>query len=100
MIKHVVMWKLKRAADPAEARRTLEDLKRAVQDLKGEIDLIKDLEVGINLARVETAFDIVAILSFENWDDLLAYLAHPAHTKIGEVIGPIRDSSAVVDFEV
>jgi len=99
MIKHVVMWKLKMTADPAEKSRTLERLKGMVEDLPRQIDLIRGLEVGINLARAETAFDIASILSFSNWDDLLKYLDHPAHIQIAEVIGPIREASAVVDFE-
>lgn len=71
MIKHVVMWKLKETANPAEKQQIVDRLKTMVEDLPRQVDLIKGLEVGINIARVEPAFDIVAILSFDHWDGLL-----------------------------
>ena len=94
------MWKLKETANPAEKRQTVDRLKTMVEDLPRQVDLIKGLEVGINIVRVETAFDIVAILPFDYWDGLLRYLEHPARTAISEVLGPLREASAVVDYEV
>jgi Stress responsive A/B Barrel Domain len=100
MIKHVVMWRLKATPDPAEKGRTLASLKKMIEDLKDQIEVIAGLEVGVNLAKVETAFDIVAVLAFKSWQDLLDYLAHPAHKKIAELVGSVHEASAVVDYEV
>ena len=100
MIRHVVMHRLKATPDPAEKERTLASLIKIVEDLKGEVELIRDLEVGVNLAKVDFAFDFVAVMTFKSWQDLLDYIEHPAHKKIAEILSSVGEAAAVVDYEV
>jgi len=94
------MHRLKATPDPAEKERTLASLIKIVEDLKGEVELIRDLEVGVNLAKVDFAFDFVAVMTFKSWQDLLDYIEHPAHKKIAEILSSVGEAAAVVDYEV
>ncbi len=100
MIRHVVMHRLKATPDPAEKERTLASLIKMTEDLKGEVELIRGLEVGVNLAQVDFAFDFAAVFTFESWQDLLDYIDHPAHLKIAEILSSVGEASGVVDYEV
>jgi hypothetical protein len=100
MIRHVVMHRLKATPDPAEKGRALASLIKMTENLKDEVELIRDLEVGVNLAKVEFAFDFVAVMTFKSWQDLLEYIAHPAHLKIAEILASVGEAAAVVDYEV
>ncbi len=94
------MHRLKPTPDPAEKERTLANLVKMTEDLKGEVELIRDLEVGVNLADVDFAFDFVGVFTFDSWQDLLDYIDHRAHKKIAEILGSVGKDAAVVDYEV
>jgi len=65
----------------------------------GLIMEIKSLEVGINVLKAPTSYDLVLIVEFANILDLQAYQAHPEHVKVADYILKIREARAVVDYE-
>ncbi len=66
--------------------------------MRGEIDVLKDIEVGINFSKEERAYDIVLITEFDSKEDLKAYASHPFHQKIISYMKTTAKSSKVVDF--
>ncbi|MDO6354216.1 Dabb family protein [Caloramator sp. CAR-1] len=100
MIKHIVMWRLK---DEAEGRRKDENakaMKSILEDLKGKIDVIQHLEVGINFAKSDAAFDVALYSEFKSKEDLEKYINHPEHKKVVEFINKVREERYVVDYEI
>ena len=100
MIKHIVMWKLKGSEDGKTKEDNANILKNMLEDLKGKIQEIREIEVGINLSGSEAACDVVLYSSFNSWDDLSTYQKHPDHLKVAEFIADIRTERRVVDYEV
>ena len=98
MLNHVVLFKLKDYPEN-EKRELLNQIKSALEGLKGKIEELKYIEVGLNHELEAKSFDICLISHFENADDLQAYQVHPEHVKVGELIRSAAASRAAVDFE-
>lgn len=99
MIKHIVMWKLKEEALGKSKNENALELKQTLEALKGVIEELKEVEVGINFNPSDAAFDVVLYSAFENKEGLEAYQKHPEHQKIVSFVGEIRTDRAVVDYE-
>ncbi len=98
MLKHIVLFKLKTAAEGASKEENAKKIKRDLEALKGVIPQIRHLEVGINVIPSETAYDIAIYSEFADEKDLNAYMKHPEHVKAAEFIGKVRESRVVVDY--
>ena len=59
MIKHIVMWKLKDEAEGNSKDENAKIIKNSLEDLKGKINEIVDIEVGIDVNKSEQAYDVV-----------------------------------------
>lgn len=95
MIKHIVMW---RVNDKSE--EVLNRFKTDLEALKGKIEEIKEIEVGIDFNGSEAAYDVVLYSVFNNKEELAAYQKHPEHVKVGEFIKSVTTSRTVVDYEI
>lgn len=100
MIKHIVMWKLKDFAAGADKQENAKKLKQSLESLKGLIEEIKEIEVGMNFNPSPAAFDVVLYSEFDSREALEAYQKHPEHLKIVDFVGEIRSERAVVDYEL
>jgi len=98
MIRHIVMFKLKRKGDDEDLEKVKKEVKERLESLPLKIDLIRSMEVGINVVRSERAFDIALVSTFDNLDDLESYRVHPDHQEVVEFIGGVREQSASVDY--
>jgi len=95
MITHIVLFKL---ADPAT--ENLAATRDKLLSMDGRIDLLRHLEVGIDLVRSERSYDIALMTRFDSLEDLQAYQIHPYHA--GEVIPYMKSvcsSIVAVDYE-
>jgi hypothetical protein len=99
MIKHIVMWKLRASAEGASKEENIKKMKAGLEALKAQISQVRHLEVGINIVPSEAAYDVALYSEFANEKDLDSYQKHPAHLKIADFIGKIRESRAVVDYK-
>ncbi len=96
MLRHVVLFKFKDSATPADVK-TVED---AFMKLPSEIKEIKALEWGINNSP-EThsqGFTHCFFVTFADEAGRAIYLPHPAHKAFGKVLGPYLDKVLVVDY--
>jgi hypothetical protein len=99
MIKHVVMFKLKKYDSDSEKQAVISNIKEALLGLKGKIDELKYIEVGANYDLATKAYDLCLISHFESVEQLDVYRIHPKHLKVLELIGQHAVERAAVDFE-
>lgn len=100
MIKHIVMWKLKDSALGFGKMENAEKIKVKLESLKGEIDGILEIEVGINECDSDQAFDVVLYSVFKDMKSLEAYHVHPKHVEVGKFVGEVREDRVVVDYRI
>jgi ATP phosphoribosyltransferase len=98
MIKHIVMWKLKDNAEGCTKEENAEKIKSLLEKLKGKIDEIKYLEVGINVNSSDSAFDAVLVSEFESLETLNSYQVNPEHKKVSAFVKSVRVDRKVVDY--
>jgi predicted GTPase len=95
MITHIVLFKLK--------ERTPENVEKARQlllSMDGKVEMLRQLEVGVDLIHSERSADIALYTKFDSMEDLQAYQVHPYHAN--EVAAYMRSVSASVvaaDYE-
>ena len=95
MITHIVLFKL---ADPTA--ENLAATRNKLLSMDRKIDLLRHIEVGVDVIRSERSFDIALTTRFDSLEDLQAYQIHPYHA--GEVIPHMKSvcsSIAAVDYE-
>jgi hypothetical protein len=98
MINHVVLFKLK---DYPEAERPMiiAEMKSLLEGLKGKIDELKYIEVGVNYELNSKSYDMVLISHFNSVEELDKYRVHPEHKKVLARFSELRLERAAVDFE-
>jgi heme-degrading monooxygenase HmoA len=92
MIKHIVMWKLKKPSDAA-------GFKDRLDSCKGIVPGMREFEAAIRTEGLEANCDVVLVSSFDDKAALQAYLEHPTHVEVSAVLGGLRESRSVLDFE-
>jgi len=93
MIKHIVMWKL---LDATQAAR----FKTELDTCKGLVPGMREFEVGTRADGLEANHDVVLYSSFDDAASLDAYVVHPHHKKVAALLGTLRESRAVLDYEI
>lgn len=94
MIKHIVFLKLE---DNSESNKQV--FKDKIMSLKGKIDVLKYIEVGINFSSEKRAYDLSLITDFETKEDLQAYAADPIHVEVLKFLKSKNTLTKVVDYE-
>lgn len=94
MVKHIVMWKLKEDNKLENAQK----IKKSLEALNGAVEVIKNLEVGVNYNSSQAAYDVVLVSEFENDEALSIYQTHPKHIAIGEFVKSVSIDRKVVDY--
>jgi hypothetical protein len=94
--RHVVMFKFKDSATPAQ----VEAVEKAFAELPSKIDTITAYEWGTS-ESVEGKNDGLTHCFFVTFKDkagLETYIPHPAHVAFKEVLIPILDKALVFDY--
>jgi Stress responsive A/B Barrel Domain len=96
MLRHVVLFKFKDSATPAQ----IKEVEAAFRKLPTQIKEIKGYEWGTNNSpeNLNQGFTHCFFLSFESEADRAVYLPHPDHKAFGKVLGPHLDKVLVVDY--
>jgi len=95
MIKHVVFFKLS-----PEGMEHKDEIIIKLNNLKEEIECVRALEVGVNFADEERAFDLALTVIVDSKEALDTYAKHPKHLPVVEFIKSLRTQSKVVDYEL
>ena len=96
-IKHIVMWRL-RAETAAERQAARTKVKTLFEGLKGRIDGLTHIEVGVDVSDVDYACDVVLVSEFTDHAALKAYATHPEHLRVREELGDLRIGRFQVDY--
>ncbi len=96
VLRHVVMFKFKDAATPAQVKQ----IEEAFRALPSKIKLIKDLEWGVNNSpeKLNQGLTHCFFVTFHSVTDRDAYLVHPAHKAFTDIAGPQIDKVTVLDY--
>lgn len=95
MITHIVLFKL---SEPTA--ENLEATRNKLLSMDGNIDLLRYIEVGVDVIRSERSYDIALTTRFDSLEDLQAYQVHPYHA--GEVVPHMKSvcsSIVAVDYK-
>jgi hypothetical protein len=95
MIRHIVFFKFKDTATTEDRARLIQELR----SLKDDIEVVRDLEVGLDISEAKSAYDLALNSSFDSVEDLADYAVHPAHLKVVELVEELTDERKKVDYE-
>ncbi|MBM3493182.1 MAG: Dabb family protein [Armatimonadetes bacterium] len=97
MVIHIVLFRWK----PGTTEAQREAAHEALRSLASAIPGIQELTCGANFSDRAAGFDTGLVVRFESRDALAAYLPHPAHRRVVDVvINPIREQSLALDYEL
>ena len=94
MVKHIVFFKLTGNSDKSK-----ELVKTKLLSLQNKVEVLQNIEVGLNFAEEDRAYDIALLTDFKNKEDLKTYAVHPYHLEVVAYIKKVTLSSKVVDFK-
>lgn len=98
-VKHIVMWRL-RGDTPEERAAARLKVKTAFEGLKGLIEGLNHIEVGVDESDVDYACDVVLVTEFANSADLKSYATHPEHLRVRQELGDLRIARHQVDYTI
>lgn len=96
VLRHVVLFKFKDDATPAEIRK----VESTFAALPSKVDAIYDFEWGtdVSVENRQQGFTHCFVVSFLSEADRAKYLPHPAHKEFGQILGPHLDKVLVIDY--
>ena len=100
MIQHVVLWKLLETANDKNKEENFELIREALASLPALIPQIRSLTVVKNENPTDKNMDVALITSFDNLEDLDAYVIHPEHVKVGRFIGTVVCARSAIDYRI
>ena len=94
MVTHIIFVRMKEGTE-----ETIDNMKEKLLGMKGKIECLKDLTVGVDFFHAEISYDLAMVAQFDSKEDLNAYLAHPAHIEVGKYIQAVKAEVVAVDYE-
>lgn len=99
MIKHLVIWDLDPSLDEKEKVEHAEKIKKALEELKGQIEGVISIQVKTHLLPTSNG-DILLDSTFENEKALKNYQTHPRHLKAAALVKEVSVGRKCVDYFV
>ncbi len=96
MVRHIVFFNFN--DDVTESNKT--ELIEGLKGLKEKIDLIRELEVGIDIANTPKSYHIALNTLFDSFEDVQTYISHPIHQEVVELVKKYCSSTVKVDYPV
>ena len=98
-VRHVVAFRLN-AEESGQRSEDAVHIQTELQSLRGRIDEIVDIHVGIDLGHVDGHWEVVLVSDFSDNAALERYQAHPDHVRVAQGISGLVSDRAVVDYEL
>ena len=96
MIRHIVCFKLR---EPTP--EVLVEARRVLLSMVGQVEEIRDIEVGIDFLHSERSYDLILQVTLDDKTALDRYQAHPYHVGVVKKhMHAIRETSVAVDYEI
>ena len=80
--------------------KSIAEAKSVLDGLAGNIPVLLDSRVEVDIRAGESAYDIMLINTFASAQDIQTYLAHPVHVEVAKFIVAAMESSASLCYEV
>lgn len=98
MIKHVILWTLKKEYSIEEKEKIKSAIKDNLEGLAGKIPGLIDIKVNINKLPSSNA-DLMLDSSFADEASLKAYATHPEHVFIADTyVRPYTETRSCLDY--
>jgi Zn-finger domain-containing protein len=94
MIVHNLLLKLKDRNNESCVKA-----KDLLLTLKGNVEMIRDLNVALDIRRADSSYDVALIAKFDTKADFQSYLVHPFHVEVGNQLKNTIAAAASVCFE-
>lgn len=96
MLRHVVLFKFKDSATPAQ----IKEVENAFRKLPSKIKEIKGFEWGMENSPegLSQGFTHVFFVTFDSEEGRAIYLPHPDHKEFGKLLQPYLEKALVVDY--
>ncbi len=96
LLRHVVMFKFKKDATPAQ----IDEVVKAFSELPQKIDAIHSYEWGTNNSpeMLDKGFTHLFLVTFKSEADRAVYLPHAAHQAFVAKLKPILEEPMVIDY--
>jgi len=98
-VRHIVMWRV-RGDTPEERQAARLKVKSAFESLRGRIEGMTHMEIGLDISDVDYACDVVLVTEFSRLEDLKSYAVHPEHLRVRAELGDLRVTRHQVDYQV
>ena len=100
MVKHVILWTLKKELSAKEKEDIKQGIKEGLEGLMGNIPGLISISVNINGLPTSNC-DLMLDSSFESAEALNSYSANPLHVAVAnEKVRPFTESRVCLDYEV
>lgn len=99
MIRHTVMFHLKKELPAGKRRLAMLQFKQEIERLPAVIPQIRAIHVGLNINPAEE-WDICLDSTFDSLEDLRTYAIHPDHVAAATALKPYVATRGCVDYEV
>lgn len=93
MIRHIVMWKLR---NPEDAPR----FKNLLDSCRGIVPGMLEFDVATASPTLEATHDVVLVSTFADTHAMQAYVNHPHHQSVAKILGELRSSREVLDYDI
>ena len=95
MVRHIVLYFLKDKSPESK-----QALKEKFLSMKGKIDVLKDIEVGIDFMQSPRSADVSLTCLFDSKEDLAIYADHPVHIPVKQYVQQVVERSMSCDYEI
>jgi len=100
MVKHMIIWNLKDEYTSEQKAQIKDEMKVALEALKGVVPGLVDIKVYIDPLETSTG-DVMLDSTLESFEALKAYAVHPAHVEAADTkVRPFTASRSCMDFEI
>ncbi len=96
MIKHIVCFKLKDNSQEAK-----EKAKEVLLSMKGNVSLLKDIQVGVDFLKSPRSYDVILEVVLESRKALDEYQNDPYHCDVvKKYMHQVAEASIAIDYEL
>lgn len=100
MVKHVILWTLKKELSTEEKQQIKAGMKEGLEGLAGKIPGLLEIKVNANGLASSNA-DVMLDSTFTDEAALKAYAVHPEHVAVADgKVRPYTASRVCLDYEV
>ncbi len=100
MVKHIILWQLKKELNDIEKAGIKNGIKRGLEGLAGKIDGLVNIQVNTNPLPTSNA-DVMLDCTFTDFAALKGYSANPLHVEVANTkVRPYTAVRTCMDYEI